>query len=284
VLNGYATSFAYHPQKSWIVHARPGSVWAPEPLVVRGTGIGYEWLDKAPDVEDAWDTVKSVLGEGRVLEAAWLDDFVIAGYREGRRPAQRQVFVVGKRSAPKWIPFSEFVDWHSEFGRMAFATSVQKRPEPELAIAREVLERALAWSVTDQRARDDGMRDASYGLEGMLTYARDLAASTASGSYIDNAWYRSAIKLQSAARRSMAVWLERKKACFESGAAEELARASGMYREACALWGQLSELLITPELEEDAPICAECALLVNRACDAERTALAHIAKALQASA
>jgi hypothetical protein len=287
VLSGWGNSFAYHPQKFWIMYQPPDDPETTEKRLLRGTGFGWETVPKA-SVEDCWKTVRETVDSGRPLQAPWLDDYVFAGYCEAARPEDRRVLALGGWREPGWMTWKEFAEWAGQqgtFGRPA--TTAAPR---DATVDREVLQRLAAWPHGDGRASVDSMKEGVFGIPGLEAYAAAVADSAKAPESFDGGWLAChVVNRQLSGRACTATWLERRADAAPPAVSTRLRQAAADYRASDAAWKQFRSVLGGPEgtqaeavmaLWRDPSRRAEGAAALRRAADSERSAAAHLAKAV----
>lgn len=287
VLSGWGNSFAYHPTKFWLMYQPPDDPALTEQRLVRGTGFGWEIVPKA-GVEECWKTVRETLDSGRPLQAAWMDDYVFAGYLDAPAPTDRRVFALGGWRQPGWMTWKEFAEWGDRqgwFGRPAGRT-VPRDP----ATDRELLQRLAEWGKGDGRAAVDFMKDGVFGIPGLEAYADDVADSAKDPDTLDGGWLAChAVNRQLSGRACTATWLERQAAAVPSTVATLLRLAAADYRASDAAWRRFRVVLGGPEgsqmeavkaLWRDPQRRTEGAAELRRAAAAERAAAESLGTAV----
>jgi hypothetical protein len=187
MLSGYGTSFAYHPQKFWVMYSPPDTPDETEKRLMEGTGFGWEWRPKVNGAEEAWQTVKETVDSGNPVQGRWLDDYLFVGYQEALQPDERKVYALGGWREPGWMSWDVFSEWAKDFGTCGRPTGpVSKTPEGDMV--RTLLQRTVAWSCNDGRATVEWMQDGAFGRAGLEAYAADVADLTKGPDFFNGGW------------------------------------------------------------------------------------------------
>jgi RNA polymerase sigma-70 factor (ECF subfamily) len=291
MLSGNGTSFAYDRDNYGVMYQPPDDPATTEQRLVDGTGCGFEWLPRVRSAQEAWPIIVQTLDGGRPLQAQWLDDFVIAAYRDDADPMKRGVYALGKWGPPRWMGWAELDEWARDFGRFGRATG---QAVTRKDLSRLVLERAVQWSRGDGRADVEWMKGAAFGLGGMEAYANDLADVTLGPDAFQAAWLAChAANRQSSGRQCASIWLARLATASGEPMATHLRQASELYRQAYESWTQFRRILGTLPGEpqaialdarwRDPDARARAAALIQQAANLERQAVAEIAQSLTAN-
>lgn len=289
VLSGYATSFAYHPKKYWIMYRPPDSPPETQQRIVAGTGFGWEALSVKKDADKAWHLIVETLDSGRPLQASWMDDFIIAGYQDAAEKQNRKLYVLGKWAPPNWMPWKDLEEWAQRFGWLSRPSGEVKPPQD---LTREMLAKTVAWSHGDGRSQEKSMAEGAFGLAGIEAYAADVADASKPPEHFDDGWLNChAINRQTSGRKCASNWLARVAGGMKDPAASALRTASAQYASAYAAWGEFRTAMLgdaklkleaAQEAWRDPQRRAAGAAAIRKAIENERKAVATVEQALEA--
>ncbi len=287
VASGYATSFAYHPKKYFVMYQPPDAPEKTWERIARATGYGCEWLPKAGSAEEAWKVVHESIAAGRPVQGRWLDDLVFAGCEDAPEPAGRRVYVLGGWDEPGWWNWQRFSEWAKEFGRLGRVTGeVRRAPARERTL--EILRGTVQWSEHDGRASVPWMAEGKFGFAGIEAYAADVADLGKKPDDFDSGWLGChCIYRQITGRKHAAAYLERAAKEFPGAAGEPLRAAAREYAAAWSAWqeygkhlGQAADLQQAKQVWENPENRRAGAAAIRQALVHERAAVAAVSRAL----
>lgn len=284
MFSSFATTFAYHPRKYFLMYepVDPPEVYAAR--IVEATGLAWETAEHKT-AASAWPLVKQCVDTGTPLTCDWLDDFFIAGYCDAPDTSGRRIYTVGKWSLGEWMSWSEFEEHCARFGRFGRPAGNLQRPD----LSRSILQRTLDCAAHDPRSNVPFMAEGRFGFDGMEAYAADVADLGKGPDYFDGAWLAChAINRQWHGRESAARWLSRYAQTQPPGIATHLRRAGELYSQSHDRWLEFRDLLSPGPGEEltdkwtDAQSRTRGAQLIREAIRAERDAVTALAAASRA--
>jgi RNA polymerase sigma factor (sigma-70 family) len=237
-VSGASALFAYQPDSFFPRHA-PNFI-DPDRRIAAATGFGYEWVP-FQGLEGAWQVLVESIDSGRPLKGWDWENILFSDYRDDTLPENRQVFAMadGPETYARWLSWGEFADWvkRVEGWHMQVLGRFKERiPSQDASqVARQVMRDLVAWSETPPSGIEKHFPQASFGLQGIADYARDLETIE----FTEASWLGChAINPQWAIRNSTAVYLERvvKAGCFDSQVNQRLQEAAKSYRSSYDCW------------------------------------------------
>jgi hypothetical protein len=247
VESGVGLSFGYKRNHCIAMYGLQGS--APERMA-HTTGFQLEWVTHE-DLEGAWAWVKDTLDRGQPVGADYWEWNIIAGYREGDRPEDRQWFVLANEPICDWngawltweqmAKLNEDCPWSKHRCRHAGRTA---KWAPEETV-RHVMEWIVTWSERHPAAGKDAYQGSLFGFEAIAAYAADVGdlSKTVEEDFTfgNNACH--AITPQWGTRRYIGAYLADKAALLKGAARERIQEAAARYHDAHAAWIVFDEQL-----------------------------------------
>lgn len=248
MLWGFGTSFAYHPKKYFAMYIEPENQEVTERRIARRFGRAWEYLPQPKSAEEAWTTLKASIDGGQPIAGHYYDELIFLGYQDAERSEDRKVLITGLGDDTSWWSWAEFTQWTKETrGFRRPGEVVARAPERELAI--EVMKQIVTFPEHDGRAKLDFLKDAHFGLDGMVAYAADIEDMTKTTDYFDAGWIGChCIYRQFTGRKCAAIYLTRIAELFPPAVSAHILAAAKEYEAAYAAWGEWEQALgQTPE-------------------------------------
>jgi len=296
VESGVGLSFGYQRNHCIAMYGLQGS--APE-RIAHTTGFQLE-STQAADLETAWAWVKETIDRGQPVGGDYWEHHLIAGYREGDGPEEREWFVLANEPISDWdgawliweqiIQLSKDCPWSRYRYRHAGRAD---RWIPE-ETARHVMEWIVTWSERHPAADKPAYRGSLFGFQAIAAYAADVAdlSKTVEQDFTfgNNACH--AITPQWNTRRYIGEYLANKAPLFEGPTQECMQAAAARYHDAHAAWVVFDEQLGQRFVHEyggnqdegwaDPARRAKGSAAVYAALDHEKAAVASLREALSA--
>jgi len=218
--------------------------------IAGATGFQLEWQVFA-DLEEAWAWVKETIDRGQPVAAEYSEFHIVAGYRQGEKPEDRQWYVLANEPTSAWNgdwltwkqvnELSKACPWSNFGGR--YAGKIAKWEPAETV--QHVMEWIVEWSDRHPGRSKELYAGSLFGFEAIEAYASDIGdtAKTLEEDFVfgNNACH--AITPQWTTRRYIAAYLEDRSALFDDPARSHILEAAARYRDADASWTLFDELL-----------------------------------------
>jgi len=292
---GYGPSFAYAPRlkDKWMVHYFPPK--GRDERIAHATGCQYRWR-QFRDPEDYWQGLKQAIDKGHAVHGPNEEDILFIGYEEAEKPEDRKVLplAVVFVDDDEWT-WEQFRKWHSRpmvngwFG--CVEKSVEPWPAKQSAIEVMTIIVRAANGQDSRRKPDDGV---TWGIEGIASYAADLADMTKSGArendggFFQGGWRGCHnVYPQMSGRPAAATYLKHVAPLFDEPISKHIIAAAAEYEKATQAWKTFSEQLgrDIAGVKHDVAWTTEShrkagANAVKKAAEHERAAVAEVQKAI----
>jgi hypothetical protein len=218
--------------------------------IAGATGFQLEFQAFA-DLEQAWAWVAETIDRGQPVAAEYSEFHVVAGYRDGGQPEDRQWYVLANEPTHSWdgdwltweqaIKLSKDCPW-SNFGARYAGKGEAWSPEET---TRRVMEWIVAWSEQHPALQKELYAGSLFGFEAIEAYAGDLGdlCKTLEGDFTfgNNACH--AITPQWNTRGYIGAYLADRASLSEGAARTGVEEAAAHYRDAHASWSLFDKLL-----------------------------------------
>jgi len=287
-VSGFGPSFGYHHnEKFWVHYVMPTGALD---RIAHATGYGMELL-RIDDVEEYWQTLKKSIDVGKPVHSCHFEEILLVGYREDGVRENRRVHPLALPIFVKpgtWWTWKEFETWFREESNGVLLRHTERvDPLPPAASAREVMASIVELALDDPRDKQQWAGDAVWGLNGLETYARDVADLSKAPGFFHSGWHGCHnIYPQLTARQHTGRWLEEKSALFDGRTGEYMRQAASEYRKAHQAWLEYGRQLGdgSPEDAWGNDNCRTAgAKAIFDAIEHERTAVDLVQKALSVS-
>jgi hypothetical protein len=243
-VSGASALFGYEPEEfaPKYAHLMVGA----DARIAAATGFGYEWIDFA-GTESAWEIIRTSIDAGVSVKGWDWENILFAGYGDAATPQERAVFAIadGPGTFAKWWTWQEFAEWvrrieswnSAALGRFS-GRADQKDPH---AIARQVVQDLVDWTVSPPDSVTRRFPKAAWGLEGIRMYAEDCASVMTYGDWMAC----HAINPQWALRNSTCIYLRNvtEAGLFSEVINAHLSAAADHYWGAFTCWQAFYNLL-----------------------------------------
>ncbi len=244
VLSGFATAFAYEPQRFGCMYEWPEPPWEVDERFAWATGLAWQGHPRPDDVAAVWTTIRTAVDAGCALDGAWYDDLLFAGYAEADALDDCQVLAMGGwLDEPTWWPLAKLAEWHREFGRLGHVAGPTERRSPA-ELAPLCLRGMASYATADGRAGLEWLPGARFGLDGLAWYAQDVGDTGKAPESFNRAWVGChAINRQILGRPAAARYLRRVADVLPGAVRADLLAAAGEYEAAWSAWRDWSRQL-----------------------------------------
>jgi hypothetical protein len=255
VESGVGLSFGYKRCHCIAMYGLQGD--APERLA-HAAGFELEWATHE-DLDQAWTWVKEALDRGQPVGADYWEWHLIAGYRDGDGPEDRQWFVLANEPICAWdgawltwkqiVKLDQECPWSKHRCRSAELTSKRYAGRtaawsPEETV-RHVMEWIVTWSERHPAADKGAYQGSFFGFEAIAAYAADVGdlSKTVETDFTFGLNACHAITPQWGTRRYIGTYLADRAALFEGTVRERIQDAAARYHDAHAAWVAFDEQL-----------------------------------------
>lgn len=218
--------------------------------IAGATGFQIEFQVFA-DLEERWAWMAETIDRGQPVAAEYAEFHVVAGYRHGVWPEDRQWYVLANEPVHSWD--GDWLTWEqatrtgkdlpwANFGAR-YAGKVEAWSPEETA--RRVMEWIVAWSEQHPALGKERYAGSLFGFEAIEAYARDLGdrSKTLEDDFTFGNNGCHAITPQWNARAHIGTYLAARASLFETPARASVERAAAHYRDAHASWAVFDDML-----------------------------------------
>jgi len=218
--------------------------------IAGATGFQIEFQVFA-DLEERWAWMVETIARGQPVVAEYAEFHVVAGYRDGEAPEDRQWYVLANEPVHSWdgdwLTWEQATKLGEECPWSNFGARYGGRAEawPSEETAKHVVEWIVAWSGQHPATGKELYAGSLFGLEAIEAYASDLGdlSKTLENDFTFGNNGCHAITPQWNARGHIGAYLADRAPLFPGAARSAVEEAAVHYHDAHASWTAFDELL-----------------------------------------